>query len=326
MADLPIVPFKKINAAFPKQMSPNPRRPLEGLKVLCATHAIAGPSAGRTLAEHGATVLQIMYTHGFEHCFVYTYANLGSASTRLNFHKESDRRQVWGLIADADVWIDSYREGALHKFGFTDDKMLLANPSLIISHVRLYGTSGPWAAKPGFDMQGSASSGMMAHCGEGLKAPSWPPGQVINDYTTGYYGALAIQAAVLRRMKEGGGYVLSPSLTGTAMSIMKYFKSSRFPKLTLLDAQALEPDELELQTSIGVLRTLKPLPTLSATPIKYDPVVLVPMGCSLPVFSGHENEYDTRSVDVMTKDKTLRSMQLGYMKRTTELKEIAAKH
>jgi crotonobetainyl-CoA:carnitine CoA-transferase CaiB-like acyl-CoA transferase len=59
---------------------------------------------------------------------------------------------MWRLIADADIWIDSYCEGALSKFGFTDDKMLEVNPSLIISHVRLYGTTGTWASKPGFDM------------------------------------------------------------------------------------------------------------------------------------------------------------------------------
>jgi hypothetical protein len=90
LAELPIVPVRKMTTVPPKVMLPNPRRPLDGLKVLCATHAIAGPSAGRTLAEHEATVLQIMYTYGFEHPFVYTYANLGSASTRLNFQIESD--------------------------------------------------------------------------------------------------------------------------------------------------------------------------------------------------------------------------------------------
>jgi len=203
---LPIVPVRKAITSPSKPLPTNPNLPLEGLKVLCVTHAIAGPSSGRTLAEYGASVLQIMYTHGFEHPFVYTYANLGCASSRLNFNREGDIYHMWALVRDADVWIDSYRDGALTKFGFTDEKLHEANPGLIISHVRLYGTSGPWASKPGFDMQGSASSGMMALCGGGLSTPAWPPGQVINDYTTGYYGALAIQATVLRRMKEGGGY------------------------------------------------------------------------------------------------------------------------
>jgi hypothetical protein len=49
-----------------------------------------------------------MYTHGFEHNFLYTYANLGCASARLNFNKSSDRKQLWRLTREADVWIDSY--------------------------------------------------------------------------------------------------------------------------------------------------------------------------------------------------------------------------
>lgn len=146
-----------------------------------------------------------MYTHGFEHSFVYTHANLGCASTRLKFNKENDRQQMWRLIQDADVWIDSYRNSAMSKFSFKDDKILEANPCLIISHVHSYGITGPWALKFGFDMQASASSGLMSVCGGDLATPSWPMGTVINDYITGYFGSLAIQAALMRRMKEGGG-------------------------------------------------------------------------------------------------------------------------
>lgn len=184
MSKLPTVPIRHIPSSAPgRSLSMNPRRPLEGLKVLCATHAIAGPCVGRTLAEHGASVLQVMFTHGFEHNFVYTYANLGTASTRLNFHKDTDKARMWELIKDADVWVDSYREGGLSKFGFTDETMHAVNSGLIITHVRSYGTTGPWRNKPGFDMQGSASSGMMVHCGNGLENPRWPPGMVINDYS-----------------------------------------------------------------------------------------------------------------------------------------------
>jgi hypothetical protein len=110
MKTLPIVPVRKVGHAPPKPFpSGVPKRPLEGLKILCLTHAIAGPSSGRTLAEHGATVLQVMFTHGFEHHFVYTNANLGCASARMSLHKEADRARLWSLIAEADVWVDSFR-------------------------------------------------------------------------------------------------------------------------------------------------------------------------------------------------------------------------
>ncbi len=295
LAQQPIVPVVKATAAPIKPLHANPSRPLEGVKVLCMTHAIAGPSAGRTLAEHGASVLQIMYTHGFEHNFVYTYANLGCSSSRLNLHKEQDRQHLWSLIRDADVWIDSYRDGALSKFGFEDKALHGVNPNLIISHVRVFGSTGPWASRPGFDMQGSAASGMMALCGSGIHAPAWPPGMVINDYTTGYYGALAIQSALLRRMKEGGGYILSPSLTGTAMSILRHFKTSDHLVLAESSGECLAPDQLEKQTALGYMKTLKPLPELDRTPIKYEPIFLNPMGSDLPVFPGTASSYDPRN-------------------------------
>lgn len=322
LASLPIVPVQKIISSPPKLLSTNPKRPLEGLKVLCCTHAIAGPSSGRTLAEYGASVLQVMYTHGFEHQFVYTYANLGCASTRLDFNKEGDYAHLWKLVQDADVWIDSYRDGALSKFGFTDEKLHAANSSLIISHVRLYGTTGPWASKPGFDMQGSASSGMMALCGNGLSTPAFPPGMVINDYTTGYFGALAIQAAVLRRIIEGGGYILSPSLTGTAMSIVKYFKASNFPELKETTTAKLPPLELRGDAKLGVLKTLQPLPVLSETPLGYPYGLLSPMGSDLPVFPGTEALYDVSLVRANKKEELIRHLMGSVQKRMETLKQI----
>lgn len=196
----------------------NPTRPLSGLRVQCVTHAIAGPSMGRTLAEHGASVLQIMFTHGFEHTFVYTCANLGTASSRLNLHKEADRERLSTLVKDAHAWVDSYRDGAISKFGFSDDDSRSLNQSIILCRVRLYENTGPWKSKSGFDMQGSASSGLMSLMSqdEGDGRPQWPPGIVINDYTTGYSAALAIQSIILKRAKGevdvGDGWLVSPSL------------------------------------------------------------------------------------------------------------------
>jgi crotonobetainyl-CoA:carnitine CoA-transferase CaiB-like acyl-CoA transferase len=35
----------------------------------------------------------------------------------------------------------------------------------------------------------------------GDRRPQWPPGMVINDYITAYFGALAIMGIILRRCK-----------------------------------------------------------------------------------------------------------------------------
>jgi hypothetical protein len=344
LSTLPWVPSQQVPSKGPASSSSPwsfppgvPDRPLSGIKVLTLTHAIAGPSAGRTLAEHGASVLQIMFTHGFEHHFVYTYANLGTASTRLNLNIVSDRQRLQTLVKQAHVWIDSFRPGAIAKFGFDDAHLFSLNPGMIVSRTRVYGSAGPWAAAPGFDMQGSASSGMMALCGEGFGdgRPQWPPGMVINDYTTGYATALAVQSILLKRFRGkvpvDHGWVLSPSLCGTAMGILKYFKASRFPAATA-DAggdgidDALPPLTMEAQTGLGYLKTLAPLPQMSATPIVYGYGLLAPMGSSKPVFPGSDEEYsfdETVSPDrkglhdvlLSSKDKIEQLRGLGEKRR-----------
>ncbi|PVH87116.1 CoA-transferase family III [Cadophora sp. DSE1049] len=330
----PIVPITKINSTapipWPSQDATSPSRPLQGIKVLSATHAIAGPSSGRTLAEHGASVLQIMFTHGFEHAFVYSNANLGCASARLNFHKPADVQRMWELIRDADVWVDSYRDGALAKFGFTDEKMVERNSSLIISHVRCFGYGSPWGERAGFDMQGSAASGMMAFCGEGALKPKWPQAFVINDYTTGFLGALAILSTLLRRSKEGGAYILAPSLVGTAMSILKLFKAtpppSASPTTQILQSQLhatpSPPYQISRQTPLGYLHTWAPLPQLSLTPARYDPILLVPIGSSLPCFPGFEEGFDVESVKPRSKKDLEVDVAAGALRKLKQLKEM----
>ncbi|KAF2665907.1 CoA-transferase family III [Microthyrium microscopicum] len=322
LSKLPIAPIDRISTpAPPLLLSPNPKRPLEGVKVLCLTHAIAGPSAGRTLAEHGASVLQLMSTHGHEHAFVYTYANLGTASTRLNLHKLADRERVWTLVRQSHVWLDSYRAGALSKFGFSDDALRAANPGIIVSHVRCYGTTGPWANKPGFDMQGSASSGLMDACGDNGK-PAWPPGMVINDYTTGYFGALGVMAALLRRMREGGSYVVSQSLTGTAMGLLRVFGSARWPQLREQQETALAPLKMRVETKLGVMRTLAPLPVLSGTPIVYSPIFLEPMGSAKPMFPGYEDGYDVDGQEPLEKHAVGMMMGISMRNKLKKLQDM----
>jgi CoA-transferase family III len=170
-------------------------------------------------------------------------------------------------------------------------------------------------------MQGSASSGLMYHCGE-VGKPPWPAGMVINDYTTGYYGALAVHACLLRRMREGGGYINFPSLTGTAMSILKYFKSERYGELRLAREHALPPEQLVISTKMGIMKTLTPLPKLSKTPIKYNPIFLDPIGSSIPEYPGYEDGYNVEELEPMKKENVGMMMGLSMRKRLNYLRKI----
>jgi hypothetical protein len=124
-------------------------------------------------------------------------------------------------------------------------------------------------------------------------------------------------------MREGGGYVLSPSLCKTAMTIVRHFQTALEPALALSTGDALlAPDEVELRAGVGLLRTLKPLPVMEGTPIRYKPTVLDPMGSSLPVFPGEEGTYDVHGVAAMRKEEVVKSMGKATSRKADALRKI----
>ena len=126
-------------------------------------------------------------------------------------------------------------------------------------------------------------------------------------------------------MREGGGYILSPSLTGTAMSIMKHFKASDFLQLQRGGVAALPPLQLQGQTALGLLTTLRSLPELSKTPLEYEYGLLSPMGSDLPIFPGSGEAYDVNRVQPNRKGELLKSWAALTKKKTEQLRNIAAK-
>ena len=88
-------------------------RPFDGVRVLSFTHAVAGPTVGRTLAEQGADVLGATRPNDYEHEFIYAEANVGSRSAYIDLDQPGGRQRAERLLADADVVVDNYRLGSL---------------------------------------------------------------------------------------------------------------------------------------------------------------------------------------------------------------------
>ena len=62
-------------------------------------------------------------------------------------------------------------------------------PGIVFVSVSCYGPIGPWAGRGGFDMNGSAASGLMALEGSESE-PRLPVTSLVNDYITGYMAAV----------------------------------------------------------------------------------------------------------------------------------------
>jgi hypothetical protein len=309
----PAVAVRKIGDSPPEPLL-HAARPLSGINVLSLTHAVAGPTAGRTLAEHGANVLCVN-NQEFEHDWVFFDSNAGQRSTFLDLNIPEDNARCRELAQDADVFIDNFRSRKMANFGFSPEELAERRPGIIVLNVRCYGWDGLWAERGGFDMLGSAASGIAMVDGTDGR-PALPSTGLLNDYVTGYLGAAGIEAALLRRAREGGSYQVTISLTRTAMWSLSLGLVPEAERIAdnPLRMIAIPADEGGLtsakaaqifggimsmnlggklhnaqavvgETPIGTLRRLAPAVNFSKTPVRWRDSILVHRGSSKPYWS-----------------------------------------
>jgi crotonobetainyl-CoA:carnitine CoA-transferase CaiB-like acyl-CoA transferase len=276
LAEKPVVEIVKIGDSDPEPFTPA-ARPLAGLRVLSATHVIAGNVMSRTLAEHGAEVLQIAHPEEFEHEALMQDPCAGfTSSAWLDFNQPDARQKAYELAAGADVFVESYRTRKISNLGLSPEELAARRPGIVYASARCYSYDGPWANRAGFDMEALCVTGFTTEEGTPDR-PAFPPTHVMNDYIAGYLGAAGIQAALIRRAKEGGSYHVRVNLARCAMWFMSLGKFDKnAPAGTGKQHQILLPDTITAQTPYGELVRLAPPVKFSETkPYWEDPVLVV---------------------------------------------------
>src|SRR5262249_44154613 len=112
VATLPLMEIIKI-ADSPGEELPKGGRPLSGGRVLDLRRVLAGPTCGRTLAEHGADVLKITGAHLPSIGRQEYDTGHGKLSAHLDLRTEKDKEILRGLVREADVFSQGYRPGTL---------------------------------------------------------------------------------------------------------------------------------------------------------------------------------------------------------------------
>jgi crotonobetainyl-CoA:carnitine CoA-transferase CaiB-like acyl-CoA transferase len=189
LAGQPVVGLERIGDAPARDFGES-ERPFDGVRLLSFTHAVAGPTVGRTLAEHGADVLCATRPNDYEHEFIYAEANVGSRSAYVDLESPTGQERLASLLPDTDVVVNNHRTGALERHGLESRELAERRPGLVYVSVMCYGSRGPWAGRGGFDMNGSAASGRMTIDASEAE-PRLPVTGLINDYITGYMGPSA---------------------------------------------------------------------------------------------------------------------------------------
>src|SRR5271155_3731795 len=280
LASQPVIGLTRIGDAPPRELGPA-QRAFDGVRVLSFTHAIAGPTVGRTLAEHGADVLCATRPEDYEHDFIYAEANIGSRSANLDLTQDKGKANVERLLADAHVVVNNHRGSKLEKLGIDPGQLAKTHPGLVHVSVTCYGSTGPWGQRGGFDMNGSAASGLMSIEG-GDDHPKLPPTGMYNDFITGYMGALGATAGLIRQATEGGSWHVTVSLTRSAMWYQTLGLVDPADAGSSEDNSLREPAAYDAPTPLGDIHMLAPPVTFSHTPARWTDPILVPRGSSHP--------------------------------------------
>jgi len=207
------------------------RGPLDGIKVVDFTEVIAGPLAGRLLAEMGAEVIKIEPPWGdpwrttqplmpSESRSFITY-NRGKRSLPLDLTKPEAQEILSRLAPEMDVVLVNYRPDVAVKLGVDYETLAQLNPRLIYCELTAYGRQGPDAHRPGYDMILQAMTGMMAAENKTIDGiPQWVWSSPVIDSTAGMCMAWCVSAALFAREQTGRGQKLETSLLASAMFLM----------------------------------------------------------------------------------------------------------
>jgi crotonobetainyl-CoA:carnitine CoA-transferase CaiB-like acyl-CoA transferase len=212
--------------------------PLAGIRVLDLTRALAGPYCTMMLGDMGAEVIKVESPDGGDDSrawappFIgkesayYLSCNKNKKSMTLNLRSEAAKKVLTDLIKVSDVVVENFRPGVMKKMGFPYETLKSINPRVIFCSITGFGTKGPDAQKPGFDLIAQGMSGFMSFTGEVGGGPI-KVGVAIADINSGMFAAYGILTALYYRERTGEGQMVETSLFETMVAQLT-FQAGRF--------------------------------------------------------------------------------------------------
>jgi len=187
--------------------------PLQGLRVLELGQLIAGPFAGKMLADFGADVIKVeppgsgdplrkwrMLKDGTSVWWQVQSRNKRSVALDL---RSAEGQELCGRLADeADVVIENFKPGTLEGWGLGYEALAARNPGLVMLRISGYGQDGPYADRPGFGVIAEAMGGLRHLSGEPGRLPV-RVGVSIGDTLAALHGVIGVLLALYHRKASG---------------------------------------------------------------------------------------------------------------------------
>jgi crotonobetainyl-CoA:carnitine CoA-transferase CaiB-like acyl-CoA transferase len=286
LAAVPVVQIEKIAESDPEPFVPDPKTPLDGIRALGLAHVIAAAGLGRALAYHGADVLNVWRPLDYELEFLYYTANVGMRSSTIDFGTREGMARLQELAKGADIFFANRRPGYLDRFHLTAEELAGIRPGMIHVDMSLYGLTGPWADRTGFDQNAGGVSGVLAREGT-LDKPALTEIFVVNDYVMSWLACMAVVATLKRRAIEGGSYRIHLSLSRVSAWLLQMglFDKNYAHEIGHSggDHAYQDPEVFVAETPCGTYQGVTDQVVMSATPGGYR-IPLVPRGSCQPLW------------------------------------------
>ena len=206
---------------------------LKGLRVQDISSYNSGPIAAQILGDLGADVWKIERVGSGDptramgpfvkgESLYYPHLNRNKRSMTLNYASPAGKEIFLEIAKDADVIVENFVAGKMKKLGLDYETLREINPRIIMLSITGFGQKdSPYTYKPAFDIMSQAFSGIVATTGRpgqaGVKA-----GPAIIDEMSGWWGALAILAALYERTISGEGQHIDLSMVDCGINSLEH--------------------------------------------------------------------------------------------------------
>ena len=258
---------------LPPETAPAGVRPLDGVRIVDLTWALAGPFVTMMLADLGADVVKLeseahvdssrlvgpyVGPHDHDHSGYFRFFNRQKRSVRCDFNTDADRQVLLELVAHGDAVAENFRAGMVDRKGLGYEALAAVRPSLVMCSLSGFGRTGPrrdWR---------SYGAGM-AETHSGLAAAAGGehpivPGRAFADCIAGLYGGLTVCAQLYaQRWQERGSYSDVAQFEACAATVDELAVAGPDPE----EAHTIEGSDREGWQVVGRAGSW-PVPTLDA--------------------------------------------------------------
>lgn len=203
--------------------------PLAGVRILDLSRLLPGPFCTMLLADLGAEVIKVEAPGAGDYArtlvadfggpAMFSVVNRNKRGLALDYRHPHGRDLLLRLAAHSDVFVETFRPGAVSRWGIDYAALRAANQRIVYCSLSGYGQAGPYRDRAGHDLNYIAVGGLLDLNGQ-AGGPPVPPGVQIADLAGGMLAALSIMSALLGRGATGDGRYLDVSMLDAIASWM----------------------------------------------------------------------------------------------------------